>query len=356
MRPNAVPPAPFAFTPWRTLRFAAIVGAGFTVLTFALSAGHPSWHTLDGWARAIGTCLAFSALISFTIDLLFAAGARLMGPRYATLTTWQRGLFHWGTPLVGLAISVPIGSLMIETDPATPSGPQLRTTPFGAIAFMLLVTAIFYGYFAIRARQLRAERQAAEAQLRLLQAQMEPHFLFNTLANVVSLMDADTPRAKAMLESFTDYLRASLGSLRQPEHTLGEELDLIDAYLRVVKTRMDDRLSYRIDVAPALRASRLPALSVQPLVENAIVHGLEPSVAGGSVTIAAQLDEGRLVVRVTDDGLGLDATRRSGGTGTALNNLRERLQRAHGVSAVLSIEPVAPHGVRATLSLPHGAL
>jgi hypothetical protein len=355
MRPNAAPPAPFAFTPWRTLRFALIVAAGFTLLTFALTASDPSWRTLDGWARAIGTCLAFSVLISFTIDLLFAAGRRLLGARFPGLRPWQRGLFHWGTPLLGLLIAVPIASLLLDTDPTAHNGPQLRTTPLGAVAFMLLVMALFYGFFAIRARQLRAEREAAEAQLRLLQGQMEPHFLFNTLANVVSLMDTDTPRAKAMLESFTDYLRASLGSLRQPEHSLGDELDLIDAYLRVVKTRMDDRLSYRIELDPGLRALRLPALSVQPLVENAIVHGLEPSVAGGSLTITARFEAGRLVVCVTDDGLGLDAAPLSRGTGTALANIRERLRRAHGATAELSIEPIVPHGVRATLSLPSGA-
>ncbi|MEP7101710.1 MAG: histidine kinase, partial [Burkholderiales bacterium] len=181
MEPRPTPPAaPFRFQPLRTLRFALIVAAGFTLLTFALSASHPSWQTAEGWLRAIGTSVAFALSISFTISLLHAIGYRLLGARYATLLPWQRLLFHWGTPILGLAIAMPIASLTLDGDPATASGPHLQTTPWGAAAFMFLVMAVFYTFFAIRARQQQAERQAAEAQLRLLQAQMEPHFLFNT--------------------------------------------------------------------------------------------------------------------------------------------------------------------------------
>jgi len=346
--------SPFRFRPWHTLRFALIIATGFTLLTFAISASHPSWRTADGWLRAAGTSLAFSLSITITINRLYALGYRLLGARYGQLMPWQRLLFHWGTPVVGLAIALPIASLTLATDPATASGPHLQTTPWGAAAFMLLVMALFYGFFAIRARQLRAEQRATEAQLHLLQAQMEPHFLFNTLANVVGLMDTDTPRAKAMLESFTDYLRASLGSLRQREQTLGAELALVEAYLHIIKIRMDDRLQYRIDVPDALRAHSLPALSLQPLVENAVQHGLEPQMAGGSVVIAARLEAGVLVVTVIDDGRGLAAAEASPrrGTGTALANIRARLLQIHGAHGELRLEPQAPHGVRATLRLP----
>jgi signal transduction histidine kinase len=342
------------------LRFALIIAIGFTLLTFAISASHPSWRTADGWLRAAGTSLAFALSITITINRLYALFHRLLGARYGQLMPWQRLLFHWGTPVVGLAIALPIASLTLARDPATASGPHLQTTPWGAAAFMLLVMALFYGFFAIRARQLRAERQAADAQLRLLQAQMEPHFLFNTLANVVSLMDTDTPRAKAMLESFTDYLRASLVSLRAPEHALGDELDLVDAYLRVVKVRMDDRLSYRIDVPTVLRAQRVLALSLQPLVENAVVHGLEPSIAGGEIVVTAQLEHARLVIRVADDGVGLDAASASAsassrrGSGHALSNLRERLRQTHAEHAGLTLTGAVPHGLLATLTLPLG--
>ena len=348
--------SPFQFRPLRTLRFALIVALGFALLTFAITADQPGWRTAAGWVRALGTSLVFSVCISFTIDLLYLACRRVLGVRLQTLAPWQRALYLWGTPLVGLGVALPLANLLTGVDQVADGYPAIRTTPLGAAAFMLLVMALFYGFFAIRARQLRAEQRAAQAQLRLLQAQMEPHFLFNTLANVVSLMDADTARAKAMLESFTDYLRASLGSLREPEHALGDELDLVDAYLRVVGVRMEDRLRYRIDVPTGLRTLRVPALSLQPLVENAIVHGLEPSLAGGQVVIEAQRRRDSLVIRVTDDGLGLDALRPGAhrGSGTALNNIRARLQQAHGSRAHLQIEATAPHGVRATLTLPAG--
>ncbi len=355
--PSAASGPPFRFTPLRTLRFAAIVALGFTLLTFAMTSGHPSWHSAAGWGRALATSAVFAVCISFTIDALFALGRRLLGARLPALSRVQRALFHWGTPLVGLAFALPLASVLTGVTGPPRDGPQMHATPLGAAAFMLLVMAIFYAFFAIRARQLRAERQASEAQLRLLQGQMEPHFLFNTLANVVGLMEADTPRAKAMLESFTDYLRASLGSLREPEHALGAELDLIEAYLRVAQVRMEDRLHYRIDVAPELRALRVPSLSLQPLVENAVVHGLEPSIAGGHIVVAARREADRLVVRVSDDGLGLAAApgRTPRGSGSALNNIRERLRQSHGDGAHLQIECGTPRGVLATLTLPTGA-
>ena len=359
MDPSAAPPfSPerlFRFRPLRALRAALLVAAGFTLLSFALHADDPDWLTLGGWARAAGTCLTYALLIQLTIHLLYVAGMRLIGEaRFAGLRPWQRLLFYRGTPLLGLTIAMPLASMLVDTSIGLTRTTQLQTTPLGALAFMALVIAIFFGFYAIRARQLRAERQAAQARLRLLQGQMEPHFLFNTLANVVSLMEADTPRAKAMLESFTDYLRASLVSLRTAEHALGVELDLVDAYLRVVKVRMDDRLRYRIDVPAGLRALRVPALSLQPLVENAVVHGLEPSIAGGQIVIEARRAGDALVLRVSDDGVGLGAPRATPprGSGGALDNIRERLLQSHGAGARLQIESAAPQGVRATLTLP----
>ena len=347
--------SPFRFRPLRTLRFALIVALGFALLNFALTAAHPSWQTAAGWARAFGTSAVFAVCISLAIDLLFALGSRALGRRYQALAAWQRALFHWGTPLLGLAIGLPLAALLTGAFAAGDVGPGMRTTPLGAVAFMTLVMALFYGFFAIRARQLRAERQAAQAQLRLLQAQMEPHFLFNTLANVVSLMDGDAPRAKAMLESFTDYLRASLGSLRRDAQTLGDELALVEAYLHIVGIRMEGRLQYRIDVPDALRALTLPLLSLQPLVENAVQHGLEPQIAGGTVEIAAHTEAGMLVVSVSDDGPGLGSVVASAqrGTGTALANIRERLAHAFGDAGRLTLESRTPHGVRATLRVPN---
>ena len=354
--PSQLLPASVEFRPLRTLRFALIVAVGFALLNFAVSADHPSWQTAAGWAHAFGASLVFALCISFTIAALYWSIARALGARAQSLSPWQLKLFYWGTPLIGWALAMPFAFWLTGAAKAVESEPGLRTTPLGALAFALLVMAIFFGFFAVRARQLRAERQAAEAQLRLLQAQMEPHFLFNTLANVVGLIEADPPRAKAMLESFTDYLRASLISLRAPTHSLGAELDLVEAYLRVVKVRMDDRLRYRIEVPAELRTQQVPALSVQPLVENAVVHGLEPSIDGGEIVLSAHIEAARLVLRVRDDGIGLGAAPRSrrAGSGTALNNIRARLQQVHGKLAGLQIEAASPRGVLATLTLPAG--
>jgi hypothetical protein len=342
------------FRPLRTLGFAFVVAIGFLLLFFSMTDDRPEWKTPGGWGREFAACMVYSVCTSFTIELLYAASRRLLGARMPRSGTWPRVLLNWSTPLVGLAISLPVAALLTGSGKNLgDAGKMVAGTP-GNLAFILLQGALFYGYFAIRRRQLRAEKFAADAQLRLLQAQMEPHFLFNTLANVVGLMEVDTPRAKAMLESFTDYLRGSLVSLRTPEHALGAELDLIGAYLRVAKVRMEGRLSYRFDVPEPLRTLRIPALSLQPLVENAVIHGLEPSIEGGTLTVTAERVADQLVVRITDDGLGFGAAKRvpHPGNGTALANIRERLRQAHGERAGLRVEDIAPHGVQATLTLP----
>ena len=345
--------------PLRTLRFALVVALLFTLLNFALTSKSPAWSTDIGWWRAGSTSLVFALCISFTIELLFLASRRLFG---AQLARWlvgpKRYAYYWGVPLLGLAIGLPVAISLTGVVHTNVEGPALSATPLGAAVFMLLVTLVFYGYFTIRGLQQRAERQALEAQLKLLQGQIEPHFLFNTLANVVGLMESDTPRAKLMLESFVDYLRSSLGGMRQADHTLGDEVDLVEAYLRVIKIRMEDRLHYAIVVPDELRAMQLPALTLQPLIENAVLHGLEPKIEGGSVRIAARLHGGArtLVLTVDDDGLGLTSPRpaRRNGSGTALANIRERLAQRYGDSDAvgLRVEPIAPNGVRATLSLP----
>jgi LytS/YehU family sensor histidine kinase len=180
---------------------------------------------------------------------------------------------------------------------------------------------------------------------------MEPHFLFNTLANVLSLIDHDAPRARLMLEGFTDYLRSSLGSLRHQDATLGSELDLARAYLGLMQMRMEDRLRFVIADDPALRGARLPALLLQPLVENAIHHGLEANVEGGRIGITARAEGRMLVVEVIDDGLGLAAPPRRRGAGMALANLRERLEVRYGHAASLTLTGGSP-GAVATLRLP----
>lgn len=278
--------------PLRTLRFALLVALIFTLLNFALTSKSPAWTTDVGWWRAGSTSLVFALCISFTIELLFLVSRRLFGLQLARwLVGPKRYVYYWGVPLLGLTIGLPLASFLTGAVHTNVDGATLSATPLGAAVFMLLVMLVFYGYFTIRGLQQRAERQALEAQLKLLQGQIEPHFLFNTLANVVGLMESDTPRAKLMLESFVDYLRSSLGGMRHADHTLGDEFDLVEAYLRVIKIRMEDRLQYTIAVPDDLRGLELPALTLQPLVENVVLHGLEPKIDGGSVRIAARLDE-----------------------------------------------------------------
>lgn len=339
-----------------TFVFAAVVAVAFAVLEVAINAGH-----LPGPAalvRAFGASylqnLIVSLCVAYMIHVLLDLGACLIGvQRLRGLPSRYRSLFFTLVPASGLAIGWPLGMRLAFGELS-----QFPGVWGSSIAVMLLICGGFVSYFALKHRELEAERRANEAQLKLLQGQIEPHFLFNTLANVVSLMEVDTPRARAMLESFIDYLRSSLGSLRHEDHTLGDEIALVTAYLEVVSIRMDDRLRYRIDVPEALRRARLPALTLQPLVENAIVHGLEPKLEGGEVAVAASSQGAQLVVTVQDDGLGLTpdtsrpAQRRSKGSGTACHNIRERLLNRHGSAASLHIAAAVPHGVRATLTLP----
>ena len=212
-------------------------------------------------------------------------------------------------------------------------------------------------YFAAKGKQLAAEARATEAQLRLLQGQIEPHFLFNTLAGVISLIDHDTPRAKHMLQTFTEYLRSSLGTLRRDDGPLAQDLELAQNYLLLMQARMEDRLRFRIDADDAARRATLPPLLLQPLVENAVQHGLEPSVDGGEVVIRAHVQGRQLVLEVRDNGLGLDAlparARGPGGpnNGVALDNLRSRLRARWGDAARLELCAAQP-GTRAVITVP----
>ncbi|KQW88452.1 histidine kinase [Massilia sp. Root418] len=243
-------------------------------------------------------------------------------------------------------------------DAARAIGHPLAQARFYMLLAVLSLAAWFWWLVRMRqlARQRALQHEASEAQLRLLQGQIEPHFLFNTLANVESLMDADPPRARRMLEAFTDYLRAGLVQLRHADSTLEAELAMGQRYLELMQIRMGERLSFRIEADAEARAAALPTLLLQPLIENAIQHGVEPKVAGGCVRVLARVSAGRLALRVEDDGLGSEAPRHAHrrGNGMALANIRSRLQTRYGGTAALALE-LQQSGACALLELPYTA-
>ena len=227
----------------------------------------------------------------------------------------------------------------------------------------LLISLIFY----VRRREARAAaalhqaeterhllaKQAVEAQLKLLQAQVEPHFLFNTLASVQYLVETDPKQANVLLGHLIGYLRAALPQLRASSSTLAREMSLAEAYLNILKMRIGPRLSFTIDVPGDLREHPFPPNLLISLVENAIQHGVEPSADGGSVNLAARRVDDAVVVTVTDTGAGSASSAAASGQGIGLTNIRERLDAMYGARGRFTLEPVSPRGTRATLSLPY---
>ncbi len=339
----------------------------FTLIGFVLTARTAAdWLNPGAWALWLGRNYVVAAIISFTIQGLFKSILKLFGTAWLrTLVGWQRTVFFSAVPLLGTAIGWPIGIALIYGRLPLFSG-LTSGMVISLVVVSLLMSAMFHVYFSLRHKEMKSRMRANEAQLRLLQGQMEPHFLFNTLANVISLVDADAPRAKHMLEALTDYLRASLGGLRHDRSTLAVELDLARRYLQLMQTRMGDRLRFEIEVDDALCQAALMPLVLQPLIENAVKHGLEPQVDGGTVRVKAarRVVDGRdsLQVCVEDDGAGLAVAarrpRRSvaggpDGNGIALANLRERLQAGFGTSAQLTLSDVdAGAGTRACIVIP----
>ncbi len=201
-----------------------------------------------------------------------------------------------------------------------------------------------------KARAEAVERQALQAQLQRLQAQIEPHMLFNTLANLQGLIAIDPARAQTMLDQLITYLRATLSAARAERTTLAQEFALLDAYLGLMSVRMGARLSFALDLPEDLRSTELPPMLLQPLVENAIAHGVEPNVAGGHIQVRARAAGDGLELLVSDTGRGLDAGPGKPGTGLGLANVRERLQALYGGRASFSLE-AAPQGATARIFL-----
>lgn len=198
------------------------------------------------------------------------------------------------------------------------------------------------------------QRQVSEAKMQMMQAQVEPHFLFNTLASVEHLIETDPPRAAAMQRSLILYLRAVLPQIRETMviTNLGREADMVKAYLELLKMRMEERLQVDFHVPDGLRSAAFPPMMLQSLVENAIKHGLECKPEGGTIRVSAEVAHNKLRVTVSDDGMGF-GTVKSDGTGTGLQNIRERLKLLHKDTGYLTIVPNTPDGVSATIEVPY---
>ena len=213
---------------------------------------------------------------------------------------------------------------------------------------------------AASAAEASAEREAlryqlVQAQLQALQAQVEPHFLFNTLASVDYLIETDPARASAMQKNLIQYLRAALPQMRDKSSQLGREADLVRAYLEILKVRMEDRLTIVMDIPEGLRSAEFPPMMLQSLVENAIQHGVEPKAEGGEVRVSAAVVDGALAVRVSDSGIGLQdpGTQSSARGGVGLQNIRERLALLYPSTASFSLTALAPCGALAQIRIPY---
>lgn len=308
--------------------------------------------TLVKFGHGFASNLIYSYSIGFSILLLTHLAVRITPRNHIRTFAALAGI------VIGTSVGLTLGNLIDGAH--KPWDFALSWRALGIGLFFGLIGMIYYLQreraalleAELKTRELQhteAERRGLEAQLKMLQAQIEPHFLFNTLANLAGLIETEPKLASRLLEALNRYLRASLQRTRAEGGTLGDELDLLAAYLDVLKIRLGQRLDYSVAVPDALRAQPFPPMLLQPLVENAIRHGIEPKVEGGRIDItAAQCADGlHLLVGDTGAGFG-DAP----GNGIGLANIRARLQALYGPAASLEVSEQAEGGVLATLRIP----
>jgi len=281
-----------------------------------------------------------------------------------------RWLARWVLQVLGVAVAAPL----------TVSAYYLATSETGVLPFqeggtrltgfmVLTVTGMLFAPWIAMSALLRQrdelvriqaqsferergelERAALDARLRLLQARVQPHFLFNTLANIRELVESGSPQAPAVLNSLIAYLRAAVLRFDEPTIMLGQELDLVRAYLHLMQMRMPDRLQYSIEAGDEHHSLRCPPMTLMTLVENAVRHGIDPGEEGGRIDVSVQVQNNRCRLRVSDTGVGLQMS--GGGPGTGLSTLRERIKLAFGDAATLRLAAREPHGLVAELEFP----
>jgi LytS/YehU family sensor histidine kinase len=279
-------------------------------------------------------------------------------------------LARWVLQVLGVAISMPLAIAMYylattETGAAPFWEDGTRLTGFITLTVSSILFAPWIAMTAllrqrdesVRSQALAFERErhkleqaALDSRLHLLQAQVQPHFLFNTLANVRELVESRSPQAPAVLDSLIAYLRASVPRLNAAATSLGQELELVRAYLELMQMRMPDRLEFSIRTDPDSEALHCLPLTLMTLVENAIRHGIDPSEEGGFINIDVRVQDKRCHLRVSDSGIGLQQS--ATGPGTGLSSLRERLQLAFSGDADLRLFEAEPHGLIAEVECP----
>lgn len=311
--------------------------------------------------RPYALLMVFSLLIGFITWAVIDLGRHLLPS--ARETGWPAG---WGGPLLvmgGIAAGFAIGTPVAETatDALGIAHAEMHATRGATLRSSFLITLVAgiagsYWFYSrnksayLERKMGEAQRHANEARLKLLEAQLEPHMLFNTLANLRALIVVDPQRAQQMLDHMIAYLRATLDASRATTHPLRDEFARLRDYLELMAIRMGPRLGYTLDLPADLAELRVPTLLLQPLVENSILHGLEPKVEGGRIAVRAAREDGHLVLEVSDTGLG-DAASGSGRPGFGLTQVRERLASLHGEGAELGFTARAD-GARARILLP----
>lgn len=300
------------------------------------------------FSQSIGLCMCASILAGH----LFLKRPSILGHVILFVITMPLGVIA-GTLIASIIAGVTFSEIL-EGSPA--------------LIFQILIIGILFGcvityFFFIREKisqtqarlheeqikRLTLEKKTLESHLKLLQAQIEPHFLFNTLSNILSLLETDPEKGKSMLENLAKYLRSSLYITRNRRTTLGREMGLIKAYLELHKVRMGERLHYATQIPETLEHMAVPPMLLQPIVENALKHGLEPRIDGGHILIRAEARDGNYRLIVTDTGVGLTE---DADAGIGLSNVRERLKALYNGKARLTLEENQPTGLKVTLDLP----
>lgn len=331
------------------------VGLALLISTQVLFQPHlfEMWELVDiviGWARYFGEVLAITVAMVLAVAMAerSAIGQR---PLQALLVVAALAL-----PAQVLAVVFAWG--YTGTLPASPLslfGEGLKYSLIGA--FLLGVRAVHRRALraadearAAHAAHLELERQVDDAQLQLLQAQIEPHFLFNTLANVRRLYRKQPAAGAEAIDNLMVYLRAALPQLRRKTSTLGDEFELVRAYLQLFQVRMGERLHFTLDLPPLLRGVPFPPTVLVTLAENAIKHGIAPADLGGTIRIGAESNGERVEVTVSDDGVGFGVG--AGGNGTGLIHVRRQLAARYADAAQLTLEQAEAGGVRARILVP----